>query len=493
MNYEICISMILATAINSLMVSITSNKFFSLYQLYILIKNFFVKKDDTISQITIYATKGIMYGGHCFSFPIEYKAIIHKLLQNNINIRKMTKPINKWGDNDILNFYIDADENINSSYHIEKDICVAFSKSYDKGGKDDPPIENLKIIVNSKKYSTTELNQKIKEWIFKYKDETETYKDDGKIYYFSLKDKPKYASSEATIKDDKKNEKNESVDIQKDNSNWKRNILISYKTFKNTFFNDKDICLKKLNYFLKNEDLYKKRGIPYNLGILMYGEPGCGKTSCIKAISNLTKRHVVEVNLKKIKTCGDFEKIFNDNNMDGSYIPHDKKIVVLEDIDCMINIVQSRKENVDYDEILNVENDMAKFILIQEKMAQSGKYERDDKLTLSCILNTIDGVLENYGRILIMTTNYPDRLDDALIRPGRIDMKINFTKCTNKMCHDIINNFYEIETENENDNENKVKNDIIFPDNKYTPAEVLEICSLNYDDIQKTIKILQLN
>jgi hypothetical protein len=246
MSYDMIISMILATAINSLIVNITNNKYFSLYQLYILIVNFFSKKDNITSQITIYATKGIMSGGHYFSFPVEYRAIVHTLLKNNINIRKMTKPINRWGDNDMLNFYIDADENINS-YNIEKDIDVVFSKSFDQGGKDLPPIENLKIIISSKKYNTTELNQKIKEWIFKYKDETETYKDDGKKYYFSLKDKPKYVVPESADNKDKKNDNN---DIQKDSSIWKRNILTSYKTFENT------IIFWKMKIHIKNEEYH---------------------------------------------------------------------------------------------------------------------------------------------------------------------------------------------------------------------------------------------
>mgnify|MGYP002864766107 CR=1 FL=1 len=64
-------------------------------------------------------------------------------------------------------------------------------------------------------------------------------------------------------------------------------------------------------------------------------------------------------------------------------------------------------------------------------------------MTLSCILNTIDGIIENHGRILIITTNYVDQLDSALIRPGRIDARVNFTKCTDKMCKDIIGHFYD--------------------------------------------------
>jgi chaperone BCS1 len=267
--------------------------------------------------------------------------------------------------------------------------------------------------------------------------------------------------------------KNGTIMLNKDTF-WNKCVLTYFKTFRNTFFTDKDIFLKKINYFLNNENLYKKRGIPYNLGILMYGEPGCGKTSCIKALSNMTNRHIVEVDLKKIKTCEEFQKIFNSDNMDGTFIPHDKKIIVLEDIDCMSNIVHQRKDDDDCNnnEFLNFDSDVAKFLLLQEKMSskqESTKINNDNNLTLSCILNTIDGIFENYGRILIITTNYVDKLDSALIRPGRIDIKINFTKCTNKMCHDIINNFYGSDNKSVDEDNNDDNNDDNKKNNRVSP------------------------
>jgi chaperone BCS1 len=251
---------------------------------------------------------------------------------------------------------------------------------------------------------------------------------------------------------------------------------------------------------LNNEGWYKKKGIPYNIGFLFHGTPGCGKTSCIKAISNFTNRHVVEINLSKIKKCKDFIKIFNHNCMNEDYVPHDKKIIVLEDIDCMIDIVKSRINKEDENEEENKfkidekDNDMVKMMKIQEKgkiiefehfekMEKKKEEKEDDKLTLSCILNTIDGVLENYGRILIITTNHVEKLDSALIRPGRIDMKVNFTKCSRQMYYDIIEHYYEKE----------LQQNIPFVEYKHSPAEVLEICSLHNENIFETIDILTKN
>merc|ERR1712233_24975 len=75
----------------------------------------------------------------------------------------------------------------------------------------------------------------------------------------------------------------------------------SGKSFSNVFYPEKDDVVKRLDFFSKNKEWYKKRGIPYTMGFLFYGAPGCGKTSTIKAIANHTQRHIVSVPLNKIK------------------------------------------------------------------------------------------------------------------------------------------------------------------------------------------------
>jgi AAA+ superfamily predicted ATPase len=58
----------------------------------------------------------------------------------------------------------------------------------------------------------------------------------------------------------------------------------------------------KLKFFCNNKEYYDKKGLPYHLGILLSGTPGSGKTSVIKSIANYTKRHIINVNLKNLKT-----------------------------------------------------------------------------------------------------------------------------------------------------------------------------------------------
>ena len=355
-------------------------------------------------------------------------------------------------DNIYIRFY-EKQETTNN----EKNVCIRY----------------LTLEVFSDVYTVYTLHNKIVEWTKEYNSEKNKYKTDGKLYYYSM-EREKTKKTPTT-------EKTESEDISK--LFWKSNILTTFKNFDNIFFTDKEILRKKLNYFINNKDAYKKKGIPYNLGLLFYGAPGCGKTSCIKAISNYTNRHVVEINLSKIKTCSEFTKIFHDDNMDSVYVPHENKIIVLEDIDCMIDIIKSREKKEAEPEKQNDTGNLTGDNILKMLLGCDGSplnNNNEDKLTLSCILNTIDGVLENYGRILIMSTNYHTLLDKALIRPGRIDAKINFTPCTVQMYFDIIENFYNT----------KISESIQFTQHKHTPAEVLEMCSLYNDDITKSIELL---
>ena len=66
----------------------------------------------------------------------------------------------------------------------------------------------------------------------------------------------------------------------------------SGKNFSNVFFPEKDELMKKIQFFNDNESWYVENGIPYMFGLLLHGEPGCGKTSTIKAIANMTQRHI---------------------------------------------------------------------------------------------------------------------------------------------------------------------------------------------------------
>ena len=271
---------------------------------------------------------------------------------------------------------------------------------------------------------------------------------------------------------------------RKTNHEWSEHEFSSSRCFDNIFFDGKSDLIKKVDFFINNKEWYYKEGHPYTLGIGLSGPPGTGKTSIIKSIANKLKRHLIVIPLSKIKTTQELSKCFFENqysvkNKEGS-INFDNKIIVFEDIDCMSDIVCDRKnektkkpiEKEGSDDSLNTKEIISAVVKGMreddlEVLERTAAKQEDDKLTLSYILNIIDGIRETPGRIMILTSNYYDRLDKALIRPGRIDITLELKNASIKTIEDFYYNYY-----NEKIPENmycKLKNNIV------SPAELVNI------------------
>ena len=184
--------------------------------------------------------------------------------------------------------------------------------------------------------------------------------------------------------------------------------FISSKTFDNLFFEEKETIMSRLDLFSKKEAEYKRLGLPYNLGFLFHGAAGTGKTSCIKAMANYLGRDIFLINLALVKT--------NKKLLDILQTSTQRRLFVFEEVDCCGDLLLDRSN------LSNLWNDS------KEKTSLQTTNLENDCLTLGSILEILDGLVEQPGRICIFTTNYPDRLDKALLRPGRIDMVVEFKK-----------------------------------------------------------------
>jgi len=236
---------------------------------------------------------------------------------------------------------------------------------------------------------------------------------------------------------------------------WREDIFESYRNFNNIFFDGKKELLSKIDFFLNNSDWYIEKGIPYSLGIGLYGPPGTGKTSFIKALANHTKRHIIVISLKIIKTKRQLERFFfentyNDKN-EKSNMTFNKKIIVFEDIDCIGDIVLNRESKLNKknpmrskkintnENNMNIGNVIQTICDLNETATCNVSLKNDDQaITLDDILNLWDGIRETPGRILIISSNHYDKLDSALIRPGRIDITHEFSNSS----HNIISEIY---------------------------------------------------
>lgn len=244
---------------------------------------------------------------------------------------------------------------------------------------------------------------------------------------------------------------------------------------------------KRLDFFMHHKDWYDRKGIPHTLGIVMYGEPGCGKTSTIKAIANETKRHIFNVLLSEIKTKEALKNLFfndvvtvNDGEMISTLnIPVRNRIYIIEDIDRM-NSVVLKSEPVVSDEHLSKKRELENFL-------PSLKLDDHDKLDLATLLNVLDGVRETPGRIIILSTNHPERLDDALLRPGRFDVLIHFKKHDRAILKQHILDFYDMTSLTEGEDE-LLTNACL--DGKWTPAEASQVLFKYIDDRVGAIRTL---
>jgi len=152
-----------------------------------------------------------------------------------------------------------------------------------------------------------------------------------------------------------------------------------------------DRLVTDAQWFFQAGDWYADRGIPYRRGFLFSGPPGTGKSSVVLALASHLGKPVYALNLASVSQDSVLMEAFAE-------VPQDA-ILLVEDIDA-IRVAKSRT------------GDGAK-----NEGAQGGGFT-----TLSGLLNAIDGVSAPEGRLLVMTSNHPEHLDPALIRPGRIDL-----------------------------------------------------------------------
>jgi len=149
---------------------------------------------------------------------------------------------------------------------------------------------------------------------------------------------------------------------------------------------------------------YVKNGIPYKRSYLFYGPPGAGKTSMVQALAGKFNRSICYLQLVHPEMTDDGLKRAVQKCPKNA-------IIVLEDIDALFNADRSVRE-------------------------QSGS------LTFSGLLNSLDGIGFPMGQIFVMTTNHRERLDPALVRPGRVDLHVYFGPAKFDQAKLMFLNFY---------------------------------------------------
>jgi hypothetical protein len=240
--------------------------------------------------------------------------------------------------------------------------------------------------------------------------------------------------------------------------------------------NEQKNIAKSLTYFNDNEKWYSDRGIPYKKSYLFYGPPGTGKTSMIKAISYELQKHIYFVNLSMIKDDAELATLLGK-------LEFKDLVLVIEDIDAQGDIAHDRQliqKEKEAEKLKEVEKPKDEIVGIT-----SVKAPEKSKLTLSGLLNQIDGVQNNHGMMLVMTTNRPKILDKALTRDGRVDDKIFFNYATHQQIYDMMTNFYN----DDNITLSLVKS-MIDTTVRIIPAVIENAMVKHYESYQDALKVI---
>jgi hypothetical protein len=262
---------------------------------------------------------------------------------------------------------------------------------------------------------------------------------------------------------------------------WVQGILLLSKTFDNLFIdqNIKTQLKNDLDTFLTGREFYTRVGIPYKRSYLFYGPPGTGKSSSYYAIANYTQRDLYKLSLVGL----DSEKF----RLIISNIPSGV-VLAIDDVDRVHGTCKKSDAKSSENDKKNKEKDSEK-VSVKDSERGDSKRDLDDldedsdvigsRINISTFLEIFDGYDYLQDTIVILTTNNFDKLDPALIRPGRSDLALNITHPSDQTCTDIFNYFFPNE-----------KKEVINSQNRSTAEIITRIIIPNKNDYNKCLELL---
>lgn len=368
-------------------------------------------------KICMHATyrNNVMYD---YTVSLPFKAVMHKLYSQVIkdpNARYYIKEEKLWGSVVKLVMF----DNKFSMYKMDDNIQIMHTCMDDMSEKKDYTYYTYTMCITSRRNDMRSIVQFIDDAVDEYD------MSQGELSFSQL--------SLYTLGDFKED--------SQDQPCFHRVPFDSTKTFDNMFFADKDRLIQTVDRFLSNKMEYTRLGMPYTLGMLFTGAPGTGKTSAIKALAHHTKRHIMRIPLKHIETVEQLQAIFLSERINDVKIPVHKRLYVFEEIDCgpWKDIVTSRTlppthntgSSPDVQQHLQDITESLKNALTPSdddscKISKKKPTKSSLQITLGDFLDILDGMVEMPGRMIVLTSNHPEVLDPALLRPGRIDLRIDF-------------------------------------------------------------------
>lgn len=231
------------------------------------------------------------------------------------------------------------------------------------------------------------------------------------------------------------------------------------KTFDDVFIssNIKDSIRNTIDQFKSQRKWYFDHGIPYHFGFILFGQSGSGKTSLAEAIATYA-------NAREFVISGDnvFDLPTYFNSQIRMVSPRQLQCIIIEDIDVGLINPNTRFYNPNYHE---------------------DEYKNKRPNGMAQLLNSLDGVNAPQDTIYVFTTNHIEKLDNALIRPGRIDMKINVEKISSDALSQFAKKFYNKTIDTSIINDNEIPDDLTFAE-----LQTKVMSGMSFDELLSYIK-----
>jgi Cdc6-like AAA superfamily ATPase len=492
-------------------------KFKSMYNKFEVIKKQSIKK-NWCYLINKFKKKSIVYKGYMYSSGyrtvrtyVDYPPpMIHVLDYMQKHVYKVENTYNiKYCEvvdvetNTVVKTFIPADEMV--SFELYSDIYIELSSDKNIVNKeknnDFLDFSTILFYIKTYEHDISYIHSFIKmcEEKFEYSINEQLSKNK---YIF------KYNSKKSMNGYEERQYDNGGDDVGTRNTGIKCDeypLVTNKHLIRNCFFTQRDALIKRINFFIHNEQWYNDRGIPYQLTLVFEGPPGCGKTSTVKGIATYTNRHIVDVDLNGIKDVCELENIFNGTHINGKYIPSNKRIFMIDEIDKFFELLDDREQKEKMRLATAKESTNSSIVIVKEGSNGGGSGANGstenrfgsnlastaatisgcanktmmNELTKGQILSIMDGIIEAKGRFIICTANDTSKIDPMFKRPGRMDEFIHFTKCDAVMIYELMDLFYD-GTVNEERVRSKEELERFKPaEFQLSPSELNKICFNN--------------